>query len=139
MKIRHPEKIKNPINPIKRKPDWIKSKLVNSKEFFTTKSLINKSKLVTVCEEANCPNITECWSKKHATFMIMGDTCTRACAFCDGPLAPPHQSADLGIEADVDRIRQVLPPTGGLAALAARHTLAAKATAQRSHRTARGA
>ena len=83
MKIRHPEKIKNPINPIKRKPDWIKSKLVNSKEFFTTKSLINKSKLVTVCEEANCPNITECWSKKHATFMIMGDTCTRACAFCD--------------------------------------------------------
>ena len=83
MKIRHPEKIKNPINPIKRKPDWIKSKIVNSKEFFTTKSLINKSKLVTVCEEANCPNITECWSKKHATFMIMGDTCTRACAFCD--------------------------------------------------------
>ena len=74
MKIRHPEKIKNPINPIKRKPDWIKSKLVNSKEFFTTKRLINKSKLVTVCEEANCPNITECWSKKHATFMIMGDT-----------------------------------------------------------------
>ena len=83
MKIRHPEKIKNPINPIKRKPDWIKSKLVNSKEFFTTKSLINKSKLVTVCEEANCPNITECWSKRHATFLIMGDICTRACAFCD--------------------------------------------------------
>ena len=85
-KPRHPEKVNkpfNPINPIKRKPDWIKSKLVNSKEFFTTKSLINRSKLVTVCEEANCPNITECWSKKHATFMIMGDTCTRACAFCD--------------------------------------------------------
>ena len=89
MKIRHPEKIKNPINPIKRKPDWIKAKLVNSKEFFTTKSLINKSKLVTVCEEANCPNITECWSKKHATFMIMGDTCTRACAFCDVKTGKP--------------------------------------------------
>ena len=68
MKIRHPEKIKNPINPIKRKPDWIKSKIVNSKEFFTTKSLINKSKLVTVCEEANCPNITECWSKKPVSY-----------------------------------------------------------------------
>ena len=83
MKNRHPEKINNPINPIKRKPEWIKSKIVNSKEFFTTKSLVNKRKLVTVCEEANCPNITECWSKRHATFMIMGDTCTRACAFCD--------------------------------------------------------
>ena len=83
MKNRHPEKINNPINPIKRKPEWIKSKIVNSKEFFTTKSLVNKRNLVTVCEEANCPNITECWSKRHATFMIMGDTCTRACAFCD--------------------------------------------------------
>ena len=83
MKIRHPEKINKPINPIKKKPYWIKSKLVNSKEFFFTKSIINQNKLVTVCEEANCPNITECWSKRHATFMIMGDICTRACAFCD--------------------------------------------------------
>ena len=82
-KLRHPEKVKNPINPIKKKPEWIRSKLSNSKEFFLTKTIVNKNNLVTVCQEANCPNITECWSKRHATFMIMGDTCTRACAFCD--------------------------------------------------------
>ena len=83
MKIRHPEKKNKPINPIKKKPDWIRSKLSNSKEFFLTKTIVNNNNLVTVCQEANCPNITECWSKRHATFMIMGDTCTRACAFCD--------------------------------------------------------
>ena len=83
MKIRHPEKRNKPINPIKKKPNWIRSKLSNSKEFFLTKTIVNKNNLVTVCQEANCPNITECWSKRHATFMIMGDTCTRACAFCD--------------------------------------------------------
>jgi lipoic acid synthetase len=83
MKIRHPEKENKPINPIKKKPDWIRSKLSNSKEFFLTKTIVNNNNLVTVCQEANCPNITECWSKRHATFMIMGDTCTRACAFCD--------------------------------------------------------
>ena len=90
MKVRHPEKVNKPVNPIKRKPNWIKSKIINSKEFFLTKSLINKSKLVTVCQEANCPNITECWSKKHATFMIMGETCTRACAFCDVSTGKPQ-------------------------------------------------
>jgi lipoic acid synthetase len=83
MKIRHPEKQNKPISPIKKKPDWIRSKLSNSKEFFLTKTIVNNNNLVTVCQEANCPNITECWSKRHATFMIMGDTCTRACAFCD--------------------------------------------------------
>ncbi|MDC0460749.1 lipoyl synthase [Candidatus Pelagibacter sp.] len=83
MKIRHPEKENKPINAIKKKPDWIRSKLSNSKEFFLTKTIVNNNNLVTVCQEANCPNITECWSKRHATFMIMGDTCTRACAFCD--------------------------------------------------------
>jgi lipoic acid synthetase len=83
MKTRHPEKQNKPINPIKKKPDWIRSKLSNSKEFFLTKTIVNNNNLVTVCQEANCPNITECWSKRHATFMIMGDTCTRACAFCD--------------------------------------------------------
>ena len=83
IKPRHPEKINKPINPIKKKPYWIRSKIVNSQVFFQTKQVVNQNKLVTVCEEANCPNITECWSKKHATFMIMGDTCTRACAFCD--------------------------------------------------------
>ena len=91
MTIRHPEKVKKPINPIKKKPYWIKSKLLNSKEFFFTKTLVNKNKLVTVCEEANCPNITECWSKRHATFMIMGDTCTRACAFCDVKTGKPEK------------------------------------------------
>ena len=80
---RHPEKINKPINPIKKKPEWIRSKLSNSKEFFLTKTIINQNNLVTVCQEANCPNITECWSKRHATFLIMGDICTRACAFCD--------------------------------------------------------
>ena len=93
MKIetRHPEKINKPSNPIKKKPSWIKSKIVNSKEFFQTKTLINSNKLVTVCEEANCPNITECWSKKHATFMIMGDTCTRGCGFCDVKTGKPEK------------------------------------------------
>jgi len=94
MTIRHPEKQKKPINPIKKKPDWIRSKLTNSKEFFFTKTIVNKNNLVTVCQEANCPNITECWSKRHATFMIMGDTCTRACAFCDVKTGKPQKLDD---------------------------------------------
>ena len=88
-KVRHPEKVNKPINPIKKKPEWIRSKIVDSKVFFQTKQVVNKNNLVTVCQEANCPNITECWSKKHATFMIMGDTCTRACAFCDVKTGKP--------------------------------------------------
>ena len=88
---RHPEKVNKPINPIKKKPDWIRSKLLNSKEFFLTKTVVNKDNLVTVCQEANCPNITECWSKRHATLMIMGDTCTRACAFCDVKTGKPEK------------------------------------------------
>ena len=88
---RHPEKINNPINPIKKKPNWIRSKLTNSREFFLTKTIVNNNNLVTVCQEANCPNITECWSKRHATFMIMGDTCTRACAFCDVKTGKPNK------------------------------------------------
>ena len=89
MIIRHPEKINKPSNPIKKKPEWIKSKIINSQNFFLTKGIINKNNLNTVCQEANCPNITECWSKKHATFMIMGDTCTRACGFCDVKTGKP--------------------------------------------------
>ena len=89
MTIRHPEKINKPVNPIKKKPKWIRSKLINSKEFFLTKTIVNNNNLTTVCQEANCPNITECWSKRHATFMIMGDTCTRACAFCDVKTGKP--------------------------------------------------
>jgi len=91
MTIRHPEKVNKPINPIKKKPKWIKSKLTNSKEFFFTKTIVNQNNLVTVCQEANCPNITECWSKRHATFLIMGDTCTRACAFCDVKTGKPEK------------------------------------------------
>ena len=91
IKPRHPEKVKNPINPIKKKPEWIRSKLSDSKEFFHTKTVVNQNNLVTVCQEANCPNITECWSKRHATFMIMGDTCTRACAFCDVKTGKPEK------------------------------------------------
>ena len=90
MKIRHPEKVKKPINPLKQKPNWIKSKLINSREFFITKSIVNQHKLKTVCQEANCPNITECWSKRHATFLIMGEICTRACAFCDVSTGKPN-------------------------------------------------
>ncbi len=88
-KPRHPEKVNKPINPIKKKPEWIRSKIVDSQVFFQTKKVVNQNNLVTVCQEANCPNITECWSKKHATFMIMGDTCTRACAFCDVKTGKP--------------------------------------------------
>ena len=89
MKPRHPEKTKNSPSPLKKKPEWIRSKLVNSQIFFKTKEVVNRNKLNTVCQEANCPNITECWSKKHATFMIMGDTCTRGCAFCDVKTGKP--------------------------------------------------
>tara|TARA_B100000029_G_scaffold52929_1_gene48044 strand:+ start:249 stop:1184 length:936 start_codon:yes stop_codon:yes gene_type:complete len=88
--IRHPEKVKNPINPIKKKPNWIRSKISNTKNFFITKEIIKKNNLHTVCQEANCPNIAECWSKRHATFMIMGDVCTRGCGFCDVKTGKPN-------------------------------------------------
>ena len=88
-KPRHPEKINKPFNPIKKKPSWIRSKILDTQSFFNTKAIVNKNNLHTVCQEANCPNITECWSKKHATFMIMGDTCTRGCAFCDVKTGKP--------------------------------------------------
>jgi len=94
MKLRHPEKVSKPINLIKKKPNWIRTKILDTKNYFKTKEIINKNKLHTVCQEASCPNISECWSKKHATFMIMGDTCTRACAFCDVKTGKP-QNLDL--------------------------------------------
>ena len=90
MKIRHPEKINKPISPIKKKPSWIRTKILDSQNYFQTKLILNKKKLHTVCQEANCPNISECWSKKHATFLIMGDICTRACAFCDVKTGKPN-------------------------------------------------
>jgi lipoyl synthase len=88
-KLRHPEKAKRPDNPIARKPDWIRVKAPTSKEYFETKELMRGMSLTTVCEEAACPNIGECWAKKHATFMILGATCTRACAFCNVATGKP--------------------------------------------------
>jgi lipoic acid synthetase len=83
MKTRHPEKIHKISNPIQKKPNWIRVRAPVSNLFKKTSEIIKKNNLVTVCEEAACPNISECWQKKHATFMILGDTCTRACAFCN--------------------------------------------------------
>jgi len=81
--IRHPEKRNNKETSQIKKPDWLRVRVSGSAKFLETKKILSESKVVTVCEEANCPNISECWQKNHATFMIMGDTCTRACAFCN--------------------------------------------------------
>ncbi len=80
---RHPEKAHRPDNPIQRKPAWIRGKAPTHPVYHETRALMRENGLVTVCEEAACPNIGECWSQRHATMMIMGDTCTRACAFCN--------------------------------------------------------
>ncbi|CAH1648226.1 lipoyl synthase [Hyphomicrobiales bacterium] len=88
--VRHPEKQKRPENPVLRKPDWIRVKAPGSPKWAETRAIVKAEKLVTVCEEAGCPNIGECWEKKHATFMIMGDTCTRACAFCNVKTGVPQ-------------------------------------------------
>ena len=96
---RHPEKAHRPDTPVLRKPDWIRVRAPVSRQFNETQAIVRANGLHTVCEEAGCPNIGECWEKKHATFMIMGDTCTRACAFCNvktglpgalDPLEPVH-------------------------------------------------
>jgi lipoic acid synthetase len=99
---RHPEKAHRPDNPIQRKPAWIRVKAPTHPVYHETRALMRANGLVTVCEEAACPNIGECWSQRHATMMIMGDTCTRACGFCNvatghpGPLAAdePERVAD---------------------------------------------
>jgi len=80
---RHPEKAHRPDNPIQRKPDWIRVKAPTHPVYHETRALMREKKLVTVCEEAACPNIGECWSQRHATMMIMGEICTRACSFCN--------------------------------------------------------
>src|SRR3954454_16781429 len=80
---RHPEKARRPDTPVLRKPDWIRVKAPISRGYAETHRIVKENGLHTVCEEAACPNIGECWEKKHATFMIMRDTCTRACAFCN--------------------------------------------------------
>ncbi len=82
-RLRHPEKAHRPDNPIQRKPDWIRVRAPSHPTYFATQALMRENRLVTVCEEAACPNIGECWSQRHATMMIMGDTCTRACSFCN--------------------------------------------------------
>ena len=82
-KIRHPEKINQEDNLSPPKPDWIRVRFSNNKNFISTKQILKTNNIVTVCEEASCPNINECWSKKHATMMIMGDICTRGCSFCN--------------------------------------------------------
>jgi len=99
---RHPEKANRPESEALRKPDWIRVRAPTSPIYRETQDVVRANKLVTVCEEAGCPNIGECWSKKHATFMILGDTCTRACAFCNVrtgmpeavDAAEPHRVAD---------------------------------------------
>jgi lipoic acid synthetase len=81
--LRHPEKAHRPDQPVARKPEWIRVKAPGSPQWAATRAIVKEHGLVTVCEEAGCPNIGECWEKKHATFMILGDICTRACAFCN--------------------------------------------------------
>src|SRR5882724_2903208 len=90
-RLRHPEKAHRPDNPIPRKPDWIRVKAPVSKEYHETRLLMRELKLNTVCEEAACPNIGECWKQKHATVMILGSVCTRACAFCNVATGKPDQ------------------------------------------------
>jgi lipoyl synthase len=90
-KPRHPEKIHRPDNLAPRKPDWIRVKAPNSPEYFATQKLVHEHQLKTVCEEAACPNIGECWKQKHATFMILGAVCTRACAFCNVATGKPDR------------------------------------------------
>ena len=87
--LRHPEKARNPDTPSLRKPDWIRVKAPVSKEYGETRRIVREHGLHTVCEEAACPNIGECWAKKHATVMILGDICTRACAFCNVATGKP--------------------------------------------------
>ena len=90
-KIRHPEKVNKPDNISPKKPFWLKVKAPQGKIFDQTKGLLDDLNITTVCEEASCPNIGNCWSKKHATMMIMGDICTRACSFCNVATGKPNK------------------------------------------------
>jgi lipoic acid synthetase len=94
IEIRHPEKAHRPDNPIQRKPAWIRVKAPTHPVYHETRKLMRDHRLVTVCEEAACPNIGECWSQRHATMMIMGETCTRACSFCNVATGLPQQLDD---------------------------------------------
>ena len=88
--LRHPEKAHRPDNPMPRKPDWIRVRAPGSDAYLATRAIVREHKLATVCEEAGCPNIGECWQKRHATMMIMGEVCTRACAFCNVATGVPR-------------------------------------------------
>jgi lipoic acid synthetase len=111
-RVRHPEKAHRPDTPVLKKPDWIRVKAPVSGGYRETHAIMRANGLHTVCEEAGCPNIGECWEKKHATFMIMGDTCTRACAFCNvrtglpGPLDPdePARLAEATAKLDLAHV-----------------------------------
>jgi lipoic acid synthetase len=92
---RHPEKQANPDSPILKKPEWLRVRAPGSPGYMATREIVKTNRLVTVCEEAGCPNIGECWDKSHATFMIMGEVCTRACAFCNVSTGKPL-ALDLG-------------------------------------------
>jgi len=89
--LRHPEKAHKSDTPLLRKPEWIRVKAPNSREYHETRALMRELKLNTVCEEAACPNIGECWQQKHATVMILGSVCTRACTFCNVATGRPDQ------------------------------------------------
>jgi lipoic acid synthetase len=89
--LRHPEKANNPVHPAPRKPDWLRVKAPMSREYQETRDLMRRLNLHTVCEEAACPNIGECWKQRHATVMILGSVCTRACAFCNVATGKPDQ------------------------------------------------
>ena len=88
-RLRHPEKAHKPDNPIRRKPPWIRVKAPGSPVYHETRQVVREHGLHTVCEEAACPNIGECWSQRHATMMIMGEICTRACSFCNVATGKP--------------------------------------------------
>ena len=112
-RLRHPEKAKNTPNPVLRKPDWIRVKAPNSQEYKETRKLMREAKLHTVCEEAACPNIGECWSARHATVMILGDICTRACAFCNvatgkPKMVDPMEAENLAISVSKMGMRHVV-------------------------------
>ncbi|MCF6328297.1 MAG: lipoyl synthase [Henriciella sp.] len=99
-RLRHPEKRNRPDTPLLRKPDWIRVKAPVGQGYANTRAIVKEKSLITVCEEAGCPNIGECWDKKHATMMIMGDTCTRACSFCNVSTGKP-------LPLDLDEPRRV--------------------------------
>ncbi len=128
-KPRHPEKAHRPDAESPRKPDWIRVRAPTSRGYSETHKIVKENGLVTVCEEAGCPNIGECWDKKHATFMIMGDTCTRACSFCNVKTGMPG-ALDAEEPEHVARSRRQARP------LACRHHLG---RSRRSRRRRRGA